>query len=303
MNRLIPVGLALALVPGPLPAQRLAYEGALGGSTGKYFFSERTSSYVLGTGLRFRTGRLTVRASLPVWLQNTTLLTSSGAGPLPTGGPSGQGIVGDSGQARQERQQGGGRQGGGQQGGGPQGPTFGLSASVDPTVPVPTESVTGYQAVLGDPVLGANIQVARGDRLGLQLGATAKVPLARTGDVGTGAWDVGGSVSVSVFAGRRTTFGVDLAYWHLGDLDSLTLKDPLLASVSVGRLLGDQWGVMLAVAGSTTMVEGYDPPATISVAATRFGGGGSWGVSIGTGLSESSPDLVIGLSWTVPWRR
>lgn len=303
MNRLIPVGLALVMVPGPLLAQRLAYEGALGGATGSYFFSERTSSYVLGTGLRFRTGRLTVRASVPVWLQNTTLLTSSGAGPLPTGGPSGQGVVGDSGQARQERQQGGGRQGGQQQGGGQQGQGFTLLASVDPAIPVPTESVTGYQVSIGDPVLGANMQVFRGTRVGLQLGGTVKAPLARTGDVGTGAWDVGGSVSMSVLAGRRMTFGVDVAYWHLGDLDSLALNDPVLASVSIGRLLGNQWGVMVALAGSTTMVDGYDPPATISVAATRFGAVGSWGMSVGTGLSESSPDLVVGLTWTVPWIR
>ena len=49
---------------------------------------------------------------------------------------------------------------------------------------------------------------------------------------------------MSVLVGRRMTFGVDVAYWHLGDLDSLgagfQLASHDLDIRGAGNLLGDE---------------------------------------------------------------
>ena len=217
-------------------AAQLTYEGSLSGSTGTYLFTERTTSLVLNTGLSFRTGRLTLRASLPLWYQNTTLVTSSGAGSIPTGGPYGQETVSDSGQARQQQGHGGNDSSGNGQG--PGGPG-GANPAVTPwpsfatgTIPPPEEALTGYEFMLADPMATATVRVIEAGRVNVSLGGTVKFPVADTATIGTGEWDFGGQVSVSVLVGSRWTLGLDGSYWHLGDLDSLDLVDPLLGSLS-----------------------------------------------------------------------
>jgi hypothetical protein len=291
MRRPVLVLMVLAGAPSMVRAQQLAYEGGLGGSTGTYFFTERTNSYSLSTGLRLSAGRWSFRASLPAWLQNTTLLTASGAGPVPTGGPEGQQAVRDSGQARQQR----GKQGPAGQGAAPLLRTL-LAAEA---VPAPAEAVTGYRVTMADPLVSTSVRLITGGRVGVSAGANAKVPLADT-TVSTGAWDFGGNLSLSLLLGDRWTVGLDASYWRLGDLDSLDLRNPLLGSASVGVLLGSRWAALAAVSGSTTVLEGFDPPAAVSVALSRLTPGFSWGVSLGAGLTESSPDLMVGLTWTVP---
>ncbi len=88
----------LALLAQPAVAQ-VTYEGSFAGLTGYYLFTERTNSLIFTNGLRWRSGRLSLSANLPLWYQNTTLVSSSGGGTVPTGGPEGQGAVRDSGQA------------------------------------------------------------------------------------------------------------------------------------------------------------------------------------------------------------
>lgn len=308
MKRVVLAGIALVLLAPPWEAQQLSYEGALSGSTGTYIFTERTNSFILSTGLYLKAGRLSFRGTLPVWLQNTTLVTSSGAGPMATGGPYDQAAVRDSGQARQQRKQGGqgdgngpgGNQGTGGQGPGGQRPGPILPAVAGDPVPVTSESVTGYQFALADPTLNGSFRVIQGRRVWMSLGATVKFPLADTATVGSGEWDVGGNLSVSVLAGRRWTFGLDAAYWHLGDLDSLDLVDPLLGSLTAGALLSDHWAASFALTGSTTAITGFDPPVTVTAALSWLGRGASWGLSVGAGLTESAPDFTVGLIWSVP---
>jgi hypothetical protein len=288
------VGIALGVWAVPGEAQRIFYEGGLSASTGTYIFTERTNSFALSTGLHLSAGRFSFRAAVPVWMQNTSLITSSGAGPVPTGGPYGREAVRDSGQARDQRHQGAL---------GPGGPGNGrmiLAGLVAAQVPAPSPAVTGYQIALADPALSGSVRVVDGGRVSVGFGATLKFPLADTATVGTGEWDFGGHLSVSILAGRRWTFALDASYWHLGDLDSLQLVDPVLASVSAGALLGDHWGAMLSLTGSTRTLTGFDPPLTITGAMSRVGLGVTWGFSLGAGLTESAPDLSIGLLWTVP---
>jgi len=114
MKSVVPVvvGVVLALCVLRVEAQQVTYEGGLSTSTGSYFFTERTNSYVWSTGINVGKGRWSLRATLPIWFQNTTLLTTAGAGPVPSGGPTGRPAVHDSGQAREQRQQGGNGNGG-----------------------------------------------------------------------------------------------------------------------------------------------------------------------------------------------
>lgn len=74
---------ALALAAGvtaPLAAQEVAYEGGLSAATGRYIFTERTTTWTLLAGLAYTAGRFTLRGSVPIVLQNTTLVTRSGMG-------------------------------------------------------------------------------------------------------------------------------------------------------------------------------------------------------------------------------
>lgn len=290
----------LALEAPPWEAQQVSYEGGLSASSGTYSFSERTSSFALSTGLCLKTGRLSFRATVPIWLQNTTLITSSGAGTVPTGGPYGQEAVRDSGQARQQRKQGG--DGNGQGPGGGQPVPITAEVAGEP-VPVPAEAITGYQVALADPTLAMTARVLEAGRFMVSLGGTVKFPLADTATVGTGEWDVGANLSVSVLAGRRWTFGFDAAYWHLGDLDSLELQDPLLGTVSVGTLLGDRWGALLSLMGSTTMLTGFDPPVSVTAGLNHVAPSFTWGLNLGAGLTESAPDVMVGVLWSVPFGR
>ena len=88
MTRLGPWGVALALaVPAePLAPQSAAYEGAASFSRGDYMFTATTSSYTISTGLAFTSGYVTLRGSLPVYVQNSTLVTGTSTGLLPSGG-------------------------------------------------------------------------------------------------------------------------------------------------------------------------------------------------------------------------
>ena len=102
------LALLLAIAVAPASGQRVAYEGSLGMTTGRYIFASRTTTVTLTTGLALTAGPVTLRASLPVWWQNSTLITASApGGGTPSGGSSG-GTVSDSGQGRGSGGSGGG---------------------------------------------------------------------------------------------------------------------------------------------------------------------------------------------------
>ncbi len=298
MRRIMMVGW-LALVAQPAVAQ-VTYEGSFAGLTGYYLFTERTNSLIFTNGLRWRSGRLSLGANLPLWYQNTTLVSSSGGGTVPTGGPKGQEAVRDSGQAR--GQPGGG--GGGEQPGRLDPPSSAQRSGAEPqfaqgSIPAPPEAIVGYQLMLGDPLAQATVSLIPRGRVAVSASAMVKVPLASTATIGTGKWDFGGTASASWLMGNRWTLGLDMAYWYLGDLDSLDLENPLIGTLSVGRLLGYDWAASLGVSASTGSLTGFDPPLSVMASLTRLGTPNAWGVNAGVGLTETAPAFSLGAVWWI----
>jgi hypothetical protein len=266
--------LLLALAPTAVGAQGLAYEGALGMASGEYIFTARTTSWTLSTGLSVRVGPLTFRAAAPLFLQNTTLLTGSGAGMMPSGGPS-SGMVRDSGTS------------GGMMGGGGR-----------RRLSMPASAVTGNRIVLGDPAVQLAWHVLD-DATALTASVAAKIPATDTTAFGTGAWDVGGTLSFTRHFGADTFVGLDVAYWRLGDLPELDFRDPVLGTLSVGRALGPGWAGSLFVSGSTAALRGYEAPLSVGITAARLSSPGMWGVTGAIGLTETTPEVAVSLSWRV----
>ncbi|MGE3527612.1 MAG: hypothetical protein AB7I33_16975, partial [Gemmatimonadales bacterium] len=161
------------------------YDGGLSVSTGKYIFAERTTSWSLYTGLSASTGRVSLRAALPVTMQNSTLITSSGRMGVPTGGSS-SGIVADSGAARKGRDGGGG---GGMMG---TGPSFSSGRVV-----VPSSAATSYEFAVGDPTAQLSVRAVDGLRTLVSFSGSVKFPVSDTASYGTGEWDYGAGMSLS----------------------------------------------------------------------------------------------------------
>ncbi len=282
---------ALAGLAPAAGAQMLHYEGGLSLASGTYIFTQRTNSFTLATGLAFSAGPVTFRGGFPVFLQNTTLVASSGSMLLPTGGSSG-GTVAESSAAR------GGR--GGDSGRGSlivYDPS--LQVVQDPgdgAVDVPTTAVTGYQAHLGDPTFGANVAL-NGGGFGLLIGAGVKAPVTDTASFGTGAWDFGGSVSLSYRFGYAAVVSVDAGYWRMGDLPQLDLQDPVLLSASVSHLSLSGWGFSASLYSATSVIDGYPSSTSVSLGVLRVGARQSVGVTAGVGFTDTTPDFMFGVNW------
>lgn len=281
--RLAMLSLLGALPGGPLASQGAYWENGLSVSSGRYYFSERTTTWTLTTGAAFQRGALTLRATLPAYLQNTTLLTSGLAGPLPTGGGGpASGALQDSSNARKARHSGGGA-----------GPMLARMMSGG-AVEVPASSVTGYTVRLGDPTAQLSLWPQRSSSTALGFTATVKVPATNDG---TGAWDVGGSVGIAQTVGGRLLLMLDAGYWHLGDLPELDLQDPWLGSASAGVMLGGGWACSLSGSAARSVVAGFDDSYGVGAGVTHVGRTGSVGVTAMVGLTESTADFTIGVSW------
>lgn len=260
--------LALLLGPLPLAAQSLAYEGGLSVTTGRYFFDTRTTSVALSSGLALTAGRLTLRAGVPLLTQNTELVSVSGMGGMPSGGPI-SGAVSDSGRR--------GRRSGSQ-------------------VSVPASAVPGYATTLGDPTVMVSARAVDGRRAALTAGLAVKVPLTDTASFGTGEWDAGVSLGVTLHPTDRTMVGIDASYWHLGDLPTLDFRDPLLGTLSLSRVFGG-WGGSVAVTAGTSALRGYQAPVSVGASVHRLASRLAWGLTATVGFTETVPDLAVGAIW------
>jgi hypothetical protein len=282
-------GLLLVLAAAPSTAQTLHYEGSTGLATGAYLFTQRTSSWSLSTGLAFSAGPVSLRASLPVFYQTTALIVSTGTGFVPTGGSSNSAVA-DSSASRTGR-----------------GTTRRVSV-VSPSLvandgsagdPVDVSTTTSYRWAQGDPMVSASLSGLRVGRLGLLLGVTAKVPIVDTANFGTGAWDVGGSLSSSVMLGYHVFVGVDLAYWYLGDPPGLDLTNPFLFGGTVSYLANSGWGLSAGISGATPTIPGFAPSVSATASVLRPGRVGSVGLLATVGLTETAPDISVALTWRV----
>jgi hypothetical protein len=288
------VPLAGGLVGSPLAAQSLTYEGGLSLASGTYIFTERTNSVALSSGIAVRFGPVALRAALPLYLQNTTLVTGSGTGLVPTGGSASEAVA-DSSAARRGRTRGSLAEAN------PvpavtMSPTGALERSED-LVEVPSSSVTGYEMAIGDPTIGVNILFATGNRINASAGAAAKIPVTDTTSVGTGEWDVGALASLSYRVGVTTFFAANVAYWHYGDLPTLELRSSVLGTLGVSYLNLNGWGFSASVYGAASAIEGFRDTYAIGLGGTRISRRGSIGVIASLGLSETAPDFSFGVTW------
>lgn len=284
----------LALVAAPaLQGQAIHYEGGLSMATGKYVFTERTTSITFSNGLALSAGPVTLRGMVPLFSQNTTLISETGIGFVPTGG-SLSGAVSDSAAAR----------GGGSGGGGPNTSTIAAlpqfsegGAAAGDQLDVPTSSVTGYQTVMGDPTLNLSVSLSPGSGTGVMLGGGVKVPVTDTTRYGTGQWDFGASIALSQMVGFSTLLAADFSYWHFGDLPDLDLRDGMMGSASLAYLGGAGWGASAIVSGARSLIEGFDGSLSVGGGITRVGRRATLSLNISVGLTETTPDVLAGISW------
>lgn len=278
MNRIprLAVALAATALPGTVAGQSLAYEGGLGLSSGRYIFDTRTTSLSLTSGLAWSHGRWTLRLALPVVAQNTPLVTASGMGGLPSGGSFG-GMVSDSGSS------------------GPMGGMRRRGLAVDPS------AARGYAAAVGDPLAHATVQLLRASRVSVRVGAAVKAPLADTATYGTGRWDAGLSVGTTARLGAAVFLDLDASWWRLGDMAEVDFNDPFLVSMSLDRLFG-AWSLGVHGSAATAALSGYQVPALVGASLVHGAARRGWGVSVSAGLTETAPDVMVGLTWRLRMR-
>jgi hypothetical protein len=161
----------------------------------------------------------------------------------------------------------------------------------------PTSSATGYEGSLSDPLLQVYAQVLQSRRTGVGLSGSAKIPVVEAGYFGTGEWDFGGAASLSQFVGSATMLGVDVSYWHLGDMPDFPLQDTVTGTLTLGQAFGRSWTGSVSVSGGRSSVAGYDNPWWTSLLVGRSFGRGIWGLTASVGLSNAAPDVTVGLVW------
>lgn len=269
-------GCACALLAvAPAASAQVAYHGSIQYATGTYFFTERTNSVYLFSGLSASFRPATFGASVPLILQDTPWISYGGGGLVASGGAEHDSV--------------GGRMSG----------RRGRLALPD--------TASFAELAVGDPVgrLDVKLWDERGALPAVRAVAVAKAPLADVDrGFGTGEWDYGGGLSLAKAAGRIFLFA-DATYWVWGDMPGLELKDAVAYGFSVGVPLGGlRWGLFGSVSGSTAVVEGVDPPVQVGLGLTRaLESGRSLSANAAVGLTESSPDVTLSLGWMLPLGR
>ncbi len=282
--------------PRPVGAQELTWFGSVGYATGAYIFAEQYRTFSLLNTLSWHAGRVTLSGTLPAVSQNGTAVSLVAGVPIPTGGPDNGAI-----QRRRSGQVIAGR-GGRRLGGNSSASSARFNIVADTSADSLTVTGTGDYAVhMADPIFGGEIAVYEGTGAfrSLSLEAWAKAPVATVASgVGTGAWDFGAGASMTLGA-KSAYFSASGTWWQLGDMPDLRLNDALMYAVAVGGTLGHGWSVMTSAAASTRIVDGTDPPASLSVMLSReVARGRSLSLSAGAGLTESAADYTIGFGWS-----
>ncbi|MEJ2237364.1 MAG: hypothetical protein P8X82_03625 [Gemmatimonadales bacterium] len=149
-----------------------------------------------------------------------------------------------------------------------------------------------------------SVGLLRGLGTSLTVGVGAKMPIADTASYGTGAWDIGGSVSLSQGLGWATLVSLDVSYWHLGDPAGLDLRDAVMGSASVAQLLGTGWAGSVYVSGARSIVAGLEDIYYVGASLSRLAGSRALGITASLGLTETAPDFTVGINWRIGlWRK
>lgn len=267
-------------------AQTVAYVGGLQGMTGSYVFARRTTGGLWHNGVEVRMGRWTVAATVPLVAQNSPWVSWAGPGGILSGGPEGA--------AMDSAMRGGTGHGAGMTGGG----TMGRGS-------VPLADTADYARVgFGDPLISSSLALMdETTGWSVRVNGTLKPPVATpTRGFGSGQWDGGVGLSVARLTGRMMWSGYS-AYWRIGDLPDLALRDLVVYGVAVGRTLGSsgRWSTLVSVSGATSAVSGLGPSVQAGAGLSHLlPSGTSLGLLLTAGLTTSAPDAGISVSWRVP---
>lgn len=291
----------VGLVPPPsVAAQSASYIGGITYSRGSYVFDQTTQSVWLSNGLSLRWRGLSLSATLPVIVQNSTLVSFVGGQPLPTGGEEAEAVRRRRpGETIESRRGGQGGNGGGGPGAGAGGRL--VDESADTTLVVFRDS---FEMQVGDPFMSGALTVYSGTGLlrsvGLQVAAKAPLRSIESG-VGTGAWDMGVGTSAVVGGGGLLAFA-DVSYWSFGDLPDMDLDPVWTWATSLSRAFsGGRLAVTASFTGSTSFVPSVEAPRSLGAGVLVFSPSGrSLSLGVAVGLSEAAPDLSVSMGWSVP---
>lgn len=286
MRVLVLVWAAAAVLVGSAAAQEVSYSGSVQYTSGSYIFADPTWTWGFHTGLAVRWGVLRAGGSVPILVQSSGAVSMVGGVPVPTGGRDHEAVAG-----RRRGQP-------GAQGSDPM-----AVVVTDTGSAVVAAGATG--AVVGDPLLTSGLVLHEGDRgfvRGVELTGAAKVPVTDLeSGVGTGEWDVGLG-AVAVLAVGRVLAYLDGAYWWYGDLPGLELRDGPSWAAGLSVPVGGRVWAMAMAARTSRILEGVDPGMSGSLGfAYRLSRAWSLSLLVGTGFSESSPDLMVSAGWRWGW--
>jgi hypothetical protein len=289
--------LVLALVPTSDAVAQVTYSGSLRTASGTYFFTERTTSVYVLSGIEVAWRRVRLSGTVPVIYQSTPWTTYLVV-PLPTGGRQSGQVATQLGQ----RVDGSGRGRGSASGAGTPGSTSDPGASTSAVVTLPTESVTG-QTGMGDLIARAGFLLTESSSpTAIQVHAAYKPGLASAEEgFGTGALDWGGGISMTHLLGRHQ-ISAAIEAWRLGDMPDLPLNNAVSYRVAYDTYLQlNRWSLSGAFSGWTSIMDGAVPPRDISIGVARHFGLArrSLGATASFGLTESSPDVAVALDWRV----
>jgi len=274
------IGAAVTATAGA--AQEIGYSGGLYYASGDYVFDQRTEAFYLSNGLDLTVGTWNFGLTLPVIVQNGGVVTAVAGGvPLPTGGVD-NGVM--------SHRQGGQPIGTKRHGGSGQ-------AAVD--------SVSfneGYETHVGDPSFSASrgVYSATGLLRSVRVSGSAKVPLNDVeSGVGSGAWDWSAGGSIALGSGRTLLFA-SAAYWWLGDMPDLELKDALSYGLGSSFPAGPGTSVLVMLSGMTRTIETMEAPLSLAVSVSRSAGArGFLSAGLGAGLTESAPTVFAQVGWSI----
>jgi hypothetical protein len=271
-----------------LAPQQLTYTGGVSYFNGDYVFDRRTHAFYFSNGLRVGFGPVDIAGSIPMVVDNGGVVTPVAGGvPVPTGGDDHDAVAGHGSRdvIRTRRGHGGATPG-------------------DPTM---VEFREGFRTQMGDPLMNASVEVhsaLSGFVRSVRVGGSAKAPLRGLGSgPSSGEWDwsLGGS---ALAAAGRVLLLVDAAYWWIGDLPGLELRDGVsyAAGASISAFAGDG-SVMLLLSGMSRIIDSMDPPLSLLASVGHSVGRRGFGTAgLGVGLTDSAPTVSALLGWSVRLR-
>jgi hypothetical protein len=265
----------------PTAAQTLRYEGNAGLSNGTYTLATPTTTFAFSNGLALDIGALSVRVTVPAYLQNPLTIESALAADTAAS------VADGGGQAQRDSSTGGGQ------------PAATPAMSASDPVGVADLTPAGRRLYVGDPVGQIGVRVMPSNGASLALRVSAKAPVTDSVNFGTGRWDVGFGMSLSQRLGGMTFAAVDVSYWLMGDPVGLALQNPVVASASVSGLFGGRWGWIASATGGQSTVEGFPAFYSVGGGLALLGQVMTLNVNAMVGLSETAADFAVGIGWSL----